>query len=607
METMDDANPKLFPANEPEEHELYTIPSYSSWFSWNEIHEKEKISLKEFFQGNSISKTPKIYKEYRDFIINKYREDPLRRLNFTEIRKSLIGDVNLIYKVFVFLDKWGLINFGAPKVIDSLTVLSQDEDKQRVVFEEGAPNGVKVVEIPNSSKVVTLPPQISVSCDRGGDVVENGFRLPPLASYSDVFRDLLRQSCAKCGEYGDFKRLQSSSNKKESIVTCSRCLKSEKNEEDKVVDNLKSKDSKAGSDNHEADSWTDAETLLLLEYVQSHGDDWDRVAENVRTKSKIECIAKLIQLPFGELMLSTTNGKGAGRNIDNNSICITDDQSTSLEPQKPIEKTDLLYKQINESEPEQTDSGQTEGRPQKRRCMDSFADSSDSLMKQVAHLSTLVSPHVAAAAVDAAITALCQENPYARMFLESEGDDIMNVFGSHTHSNKPTRLLGVVDSEMVDSHTESVRCLVANIGLVRTSYFVAVFMYVSQLCANMDISKNISEVEVILLVSYCQALQLNKDARKDYRGEEEEEVDYEWVTALDQKKETIQNSRVEDILCNMRSLVFLRRFFFRGIQSKAVSCFASLMNFMEMGGRPKAIDKSDGDIMVTSETETLKV
>ncbi|PIA51012.1 hypothetical protein AQUCO_01100078v1 [Aquilegia coerulea] len=454
MENIEDANSsKLFPANEPD-LELYTIPSYSSWFSWNEIHEKEKTSLKEFFEGNSISKTPKIYKEYRDFIINKYREDPLRRLNFTEIRKSLIGDVNLIYKVFLFLDEWGLINFAAPKVPDGLTVLNQDDDeKQRVVYEEGAPNGVKVVEIPNSSKVVMLPPKSSVRYD-GEEVVESGFRLPPLASYSDVFGDLLRQSCANCGDYFAFKHLESSS-KKESIVKCSRCLKNDKNEDDKAADDIKSKDSKTGSENHEADPWTDAETLLLLEYVLLHGDDWDHVAENVRTKSKSECIAKLIQLPFGELMLSTTNGKGAGRNTNSNSINITEDQSASLESQKPIKKGDLLYKNINESEPEQTETGQTEGPLKKRRCIGSFADSSDSLMKQVAHLSTLVSPHVAASAVDAAITALCQENPYARMFLESEGDDIMNLFGSRPPNSEPMRLLGVEDSEMAERPTQS--------------------------------------------------------------------------------------------------------------------------------------------------------
>ncbi|KAI5329493.1 hypothetical protein L3X38_028890 [Prunus dulcis] len=107
-----DPGSKLLRPDEPE-LDLYTIPSHSSWFSWDEIHETERIALKEYFDGSSISRTPKTYKEYRDFIISKYREDPSRKLTFTEVRKSLVGDVSLLHKVFNFLEKWGLINFSA--------------------------------------------------------------------------------------------------------------------------------------------------------------------------------------------------------------------------------------------------------------------------------------------------------------------------------------------------------------------------------------------------------------------------------------------------------------------------------------------------------------
>jgi SWI/SNF related-matrix-associated actin-dependent regulator of chromatin subfamily C len=51
--------------------------------------------------------------------------------------------------------------------------------------------------------------------------------------------------------------------------------------------------------------WTEAETLLLLESVWKHGDDWELVTQNVQTKSKLDCILKLNELPFGELMFSS--------------------------------------------------------------------------------------------------------------------------------------------------------------------------------------------------------------------------------------------------------------------------------------------------------------
>lgn len=169
------------------------------WFRWDDIHETERIALKEFFDGSSISRTPKIYKEYRDFMINKYREEPSRRLTFTQVRKSLVGDVSLLHKVFNCLDKWGLINFGAP-VSDNRDNLEDIKLQDQARFEEGAPNGVRVGAMPNSLRPMSPPHPAGE-----GRVVdgENGFKLPPLASYSDVFGDLVKLKglkCMSCGE-----------------------------------------------------------------------------------------------------------------------------------------------------------------------------------------------------------------------------------------------------------------------------------------------------------------------------------------------------------------------------------------------------------------------
>ena len=49
--------------------------------------------------------------EYRNFIINKFREEPTRRLTFTMVRKALSGEVNSLQRVFNFLENWGLINY----------------------------------------------------------------------------------------------------------------------------------------------------------------------------------------------------------------------------------------------------------------------------------------------------------------------------------------------------------------------------------------------------------------------------------------------------------------------------------------------------------------
>ncbi|KAF8407403.1 hypothetical protein HHK36_006534 [Tetracentron sinense] len=49
---------------------------------------------------------------------------------------------------------------------------------------------------------------------------------------------------------------------------------------------------------HHGNNGVDAETLLLLESVQKDGYEWELVAQIVPSKSKLDCISKLIQLPF---------------------------------------------------------------------------------------------------------------------------------------------------------------------------------------------------------------------------------------------------------------------------------------------------------------------
>lgn len=169
---------------------------------WDEIHETEKTAFKEFFDGSSISRTPKIYKEYRDFIINKYREEPSRRLTFTEVRKSLVGDVTLLRKVFLFLESWGLINYGATSGDDGGDAEREHEEERcKVRVEDGAPNGIRVVATPNSLKQLSLPRNTKAG---GYNASAAALKLPPLASYSDVYGDLMSQkeelNCGLCGD-----------------------------------------------------------------------------------------------------------------------------------------------------------------------------------------------------------------------------------------------------------------------------------------------------------------------------------------------------------------------------------------------------------------------
>lgn len=87
------------------------IPPYAHWYEGDNIHEIEKKSLPEFFSGKNRSKTPIIYKNYREFMVNTYRINPKEYLTVTACRRNLAGDVCAIIRVHGFLEQWGLINY----------------------------------------------------------------------------------------------------------------------------------------------------------------------------------------------------------------------------------------------------------------------------------------------------------------------------------------------------------------------------------------------------------------------------------------------------------------------------------------------------------------
>lgn len=104
------------------------LPSYSTWFDMHTIHALEKKSLPEFFNSRNRSKTPAVYKDYRDFMINTYRLNPVEYLTVTASRRNLAGDVCAIMRVHAFLEQWGLINyqvFGRPSPINALADMNR--------------------------------------------------------------------------------------------------------------------------------------------------------------------------------------------------------------------------------------------------------------------------------------------------------------------------------------------------------------------------------------------------------------------------------------------------------------------------------------------------
>ncbi|XP_047954004.1 SWI/SNF complex subunit SWI3B-like isoform X2 [Salvia hispanica] len=220
------------------------IPSYSRWFSWNAVHECEARFLPEFFDGRSPSKNPKIFKYYRNAIIRRFRENPSRKITFTEMRKTIVGDVGSIRRVFDFLEAWGLINYAGSTSRPQLKW--EDKDTK------------------------------SAAAQGGGDVavvkkrVCSGCKTPcTIACFESEKHDMTL--CARCYVRGNYRV------------------------------GLSSADFKRVEISEEAKSdWSDKDTLQLLEALMHYGDDWKKVAEHVGGRTAKECVAHFIKLPFGE-------------------------------------------------------------------------------------------------------------------------------------------------------------------------------------------------------------------------------------------------------------------------------------------------------------------
>lgn len=106
------------------------LPSYSTWFDMNAIHDIERKAMAEFFNNRNRSKTPAVYKDYRDFMINTYRLNPVEYLTVTACRRNLAGDVCAIMRVHAFLEQWGLINYQVCTHSDLVCVI-RDTDWSR--------------------------------------------------------------------------------------------------------------------------------------------------------------------------------------------------------------------------------------------------------------------------------------------------------------------------------------------------------------------------------------------------------------------------------------------------------------------------------------------
>ncbi|KAK3380143.1 SWI/SNF complex protein-like protein [Lasiosphaeria ovina] len=335
---------KEFMENAAREHLIsqthsIVLPSYSTWFDMNTIHNIERKALPEFFNNRNRSKTPAVYKDYRDFMINAYRLNPIEYLTVTACRRNLAGDVCAIMRVHAFLEQWGLINYqvdadqrpshvGPPftghfKIIcDTPRGLQPWQPVADPAISEG-----KQSKDTDAKASTTPAPKSELNLEVGRNIYEanaknnklnkteskpNG-ETPATNGVSGIDEltktPIVKVNCFNCGV--DCTRVyyhspQSDLNSKAKYDLCPSCFLEGRLPQNQSTAHYTRMENPTYSSILDRDApWSDAETLRLLEALERYDDDWGEIAEFVGTRTREECVLQFLQLDIEDKYLES--------------------------------------------------------------------------------------------------------------------------------------------------------------------------------------------------------------------------------------------------------------------------------------------------------------
>ena len=332
------------------------LPSYSTWFDMHTIHPLEKKSLPEFFNSRNRSKTAAVYKDYRDFMINTYRLNPIEYLTVTACRRNLAGDVCAIMRVHAFLEQWGLINYQVdpqtrpsnigPPFTGHFRVIA-DTPRGLQPFQPG-PNTFTTPGKPHASteraKSATPASKADLNVEVRRNVYdEKGKELKASeesnkqangetngTSSGDAATKAMDEAakepkktfnCYSCGI--DCTRSRFHYAKSEPVTAgpvpnelkydlCPNCyFQSRMPSSHRASDFVKMEDPSYTTIPDKDAAWTDTELLLLLEGLESFDTDWTEISKHVTTRTREECVLKFLQLDIQDQYMEDGVANGA--------------------------------------------------------------------------------------------------------------------------------------------------------------------------------------------------------------------------------------------------------------------------------------------------------
>ena len=418
------------------------IPATSRWFRMDSIHHIEKTALPEFFDEKSESKTPLVYKKYRNFMVEVWRQTPDKYLTATSARRHLAGDVCAILRVHAFLEHWGLINFGVepegkPHLSSSLRA---KVSRPRPVYLDGPPaqNGGGVPKIlffddPLPPKHEGPPVSLQRAIKNAKEKSAKNMKVSAV-SRRELYATAAatRYECDACET--DCSRMRYHCVSGADMDLCPNCFANGEYPETLSARDFEQLTTVLSSEAYDGSVWSESEVMLLIEALEKFGDDWNQVASHVGTKEADQCVLQFLRMPLEDSFLEDQLGKWAPGGRDEMDVAVEQE-------------------------------GDCGGADKFAGPLLPFADTSNPIMAQVAFLASAVSPEVAAAAAQAALSQImlktspsldktaegASDRAAALLGTDNTNSNLGNANGTHPNSSTPQgSLLGSLPRTQVD-------------------------------------------------------------------------------------------------------------------------------------------------------------
>uniref|UniRef100_A0A7N0ZRS4 SWI/SNF complex subunit SWI3C n=1 Tax=Kalanchoe fedtschenkoi TaxID=63787 RepID=A0A7N0ZRS4_KALFE len=358
----------------------HVVPMHSDWFSLGTIHRLERQNVPNFFSGRSASLTPEKYMECRNRIVAMYVQNPEKRLLAANCHGLFSGidpeDVNRIVR---FLDNWGIINYCAAsspirELLNPSSSLREDVDGELHVPSTALKSISSLIKF-DKPQCRLKPRDVYASSSNHED------EIPDLDS--KIREQLTENRCFHCLQ--PIPIIYYQSQKEADTLLCSDCFHEGVFVTGHSSIDFVKMDSTKEYNDVDSESWTDQETLLLLEAMEMYNENWNDIADHVGSKSKAQCIIQFIRMPMEG---------GRLENIDVPKVSMSSD----VLPRHPV------------TESHSKSNGHLTGTCHSNTDSDSklpFLSSGNPAMALVSFLAAAVGPRVAAACAHACLAVLC--------------------------------------------------------------------------------------------------------------------------------------------------------------------------------------------------------